>query len=89
MFDHSLKDNEYENAILSGLAVLGTCGEKNRWVPAIFYTPTLAAMITSIRAIVIRRAWRLRMDYIEQQVSNGVDHNVAEQDAPMIHQLVQ
>jgi len=29
MFDHDLKDNEYENAMLSRLAVLGTCGEKN------------------------------------------------------------
>jgi hypothetical protein len=40
MFDHDLKDNEYVNAVLSGLAVLGTRGEKNEWVPAIFYTPT-------------------------------------------------
>jgi hypothetical protein len=53
MFDYDLKDNEYENAILSRLAVLGTYGEKNRWVPAIFYTPILAMMITSIRAIII------------------------------------
>jgi hypothetical protein len=29
------------------------------------------------------------MDYIEQQVSNRVDHNVAEEDAPVIHRLVQ
>jgi hypothetical protein len=29
MFDHELKDNEYENVVLSGLAVLGTRGEKN------------------------------------------------------------
>ncbi|XP_022163480.1 uncharacterized protein LOC111028984 [Myzus persicae] len=89
MFDHDLKDNEFENAMLSGLAVLGTCGEKNGWVPAIFYTPTLAAMITSMRAIIVRRAWRKRMDYIEQQVNNGMDHDTAEQDAPVIHQLVQ
>jgi hypothetical protein len=89
MFDHDLKDNEYENAMLSGLAVLGTCGEKNGWVPAMFYTPTLAAIITSMRAIIIRRVWRIRMDHIEQQVSNGVDRDVAEQDAPVIHQLVQ
>jgi hypothetical protein len=41
--------------MLSGLAVLGTYGEKNGWMPAIFYTPTLAAVITSMRAIVIRR----------------------------------
>lgn len=39
MFDHDLKDNEYENAVLSGLAVLGTCGGKNGWVPAIFTRP--------------------------------------------------
>ena len=55
MFDYDLKDNEYENAMLSGLAVLGICGEKNGWVLAIFYTPTLAAIITSMRAIIVRR----------------------------------
>ena len=60
MFNHELKDKTYDSAIMSGLAVLGTCGEKNGWVPAIFYTPTLAAMITSMRAIIIRRAWRER-----------------------------
>jgi superfamily II DNA helicase RecQ len=89
VFDHDLKDDEYENAMLSGLAVLGACGMKNGWVPAIFYTPTLAATITSMRAIVIRRAWRARVEYIEQQVSNGVDRDVAEEDAPVIHQLAQ
>jgi hypothetical protein len=57
-------------------------------VPAIFYTPTLAAMITSMRAIIVRRAWRKRMDYVEQQVNNSVDQDVAEQEAPVIHQLV-
>jgi len=29
MFDHDLRDKEYENAILSGLAVLGIYREKN------------------------------------------------------------
>jgi hypothetical protein len=58
-------------------------------VPAIFYTPTLAAIITSMRTTIVRRAWRTRIDYVEQQISNGVDRNVAEQDAPVIHRLVQ
>ena len=58
IFDHDLKDDKYKNTMLSRLAVLGACGMKDRWVPAIFYTPTLAATITSIRAIVICRAWR-------------------------------
>jgi hypothetical protein len=30
IFDHNLKDNEYKNAMLSRLAVLGTYREKNR-----------------------------------------------------------
>ena len=29
------------------------------------------------------------MDYIKQQVNNSVDYNTAEQDVPVIHQLVQ
>ena len=29
------------------------------------------------------------MDYVEQKVSNGVDRDVAERDAPVSHQLVQ
>ena len=58
MFDHELGDSEYESAILSGLAVLGADSENGGWMPAINYTPTLAAIITTMRAIVIRRAWR-------------------------------
>ena len=46
-------------------------------------------MITSMRAIIVRRAWRKRIDYVEQQVNDGVDQDVAEQEAPVIHQLVQ
>jgi hypothetical protein len=29
MFDHNLRDKEYKNAMLSGLAVLGICRKKN------------------------------------------------------------
>lgn len=54
-----------------------------------FYTPTLAAIITSMQAIIIRRAWRIRMDHIEQQTSKGVDRDIAEQDPPVIHRLAQ
>jgi hypothetical protein len=30
MFDYDLRDKEYENTMLSSLAVLGICREKNR-----------------------------------------------------------
>jgi hypothetical protein len=49
----------------------------------------LAAIITSIRAIAVRRAWRARTDYIEQQMVSSVDRDTAEQDALVVHQLVQ
>ncbi|KAK6433365.1 hypothetical protein LTR95_010457 [Oleoguttula sp. CCFEE 5521] len=89
MFQHPLGDNEYESGLLSGLAVLGACGEKNGWVPAIYYTPTLAAVITTMRAIVVRRAWRMREDHIAMQVQAGIEEAVARQGAPVIHELVQ
>ena len=57
MFDHPLKDNDYENAVLSGLVVLGADSEHGRWIPAINYTPILAAIITTIRAVVVVRVW--------------------------------
>ncbi|KAF1826848.1 uncharacterized protein K489DRAFT_368018, partial [Dissoconium aciculare CBS 342.82] len=75
MFDHELKDNEYVNGMLSGLAVLGTCGERNGWVPAISYTTTLAA--------------RIQQDHVQQQIQQGRSHDDATDAAPAIHQLVQ
>jgi superfamily II DNA helicase RecQ len=89
MFDHELKDNEYVNGMLSGLAVLGTCGERNGWVPAISYTTTLAAVITTMRAIIVRRAWRIQQDHVQQQIQQGRSHDDATDAAPAIHQLVQ
>ena len=82
MFDHRLGDQEYENAVLSGLAVLGADGENGGWMPAINYTPILAAVITTMRAIVVRRAWRVRQRQIQLNIRNGIpkeyaDHGVA------------
>ena len=56
MFDYSLKDNDYENAVLSRLAVLGVDSEHGGWMPAINYIPTLVAIIITMRTIVVARA---------------------------------
>ncbi|KAK6427947.1 hypothetical protein LTR95_015913 [Oleoguttula sp. CCFEE 5521] len=55
IFQHPLGDNEYESGLLSGLAVLGAGGVKNGWVPAIHYTPTLAAVQAGIQEAVARQ----------------------------------
>ena len=56
MFDHRLGDRKYESGVLSGLAVLGAAGKDGGWMPAINHTPILAAVITTMRAMVIYRA---------------------------------
>jgi hypothetical protein len=56
MFNYRLGNREFQSGIISGLAVLGADTEYSGWAPAINYTPTLAAIITTIRAIVIRKA---------------------------------
>jgi hypothetical protein len=42
-----------------------------------------------MRAIIIRRAWHIQEDHIEQQMESSMDRNTAEEDVPVIHQLVQ
>lgn len=81
MFDHPLGDREYESAVLSGLAVLGGDGENGGWMPAINYTPILAAVITTMRAIVIRKGWRKRQDHIQRQIQDGMPEKQAQREA--------
>nr|POE87058.1 atp-dependent dna helicase tlh1 [Quercus suber] len=88
MFDHQLGDQEYESAILSGLAVLGADGIDGSWVPAINYTPKLAAVITTMRAIVIRKAWRTRQDEIQRKVRNGIPESRAREGAQRVLDMV-
>lgn len=84
MFDHELGDNEYESAILSGLAVLGADTAHDGWSSAINYTPTLAAIITTVRAIVIRRAWRQRHIYMDIHTKAGMPEDRAREEAPTV-----
>lgn len=84
MFDHKLGDREFDSAILSGLAVLGADGDNGGWMPAINYTPTLAAIITTMRAMVIRRAWCQRRQHISEQSAAGVPEDEAREEAPSV-----
>ena len=88
MFDRPLKDNDYENAVLSGLAVLGADSEHGGWMPAVNYTPTLAAIITTMRAVVVVRAWDKRCREISNMISDGASEDIARQCAPSVFELV-
>lgn len=58
LLDHSLLSNEHESAFLSGVAVLGLKDEQHGggWCPAHEFSPTLSALITTSKALVIHHA---------------------------------
>lgn len=66
LLDHAIGDNEFQNALYSGLAVLGidvAHGWRSAWV----YTPRLSAIVTVARMLVLYRAEQERDGEIEQR----------------------
>jgi hypothetical protein len=53
MFDHKMKDHEYDSAIVSGLAVIGIRHTGEGYAAAIDYTPKLSAIVTVLRGLVV------------------------------------
>lgn len=60
IFDHEIKDTEFECGIISGLAILGSESMSTEWAQAIHFTPKLSAIITILRALIIYRAFSKR-----------------------------
>lgn len=53
MFDHELKDREFESSIISAATVLGLEVERREWRSALSYMPMLSAIITMLQALVV------------------------------------
>ncbi|CAE7189407.1 hypothetical protein PTNB85_04611 [Pyrenophora teres f. teres] len=58
LLDHTLLDDEHQSALLSGVAVLGLKPDHHGsgWVPAHEFSPTLSALITTSKALVVHYA---------------------------------
>jgi hypothetical protein len=84
MFDHELKDRESESGIISAAAVLGLEVERGGWRSALSYTPTLSAIITTLRALVIYQAHSDRRRSIEADTSRGSTEAEARRRAPAV-----
>jgi superfamily II DNA helicase RecQ len=72
MFDHELKDSEFDSGIMSGLAVLGIDTQTGTWKSALSYTPILSAIVAVMRALVVYRAWKIRQKSIQEGVTGGM-----------------
>lgn len=81
MFDHELRDDEFESGIVSGLAVLGIDTQSGSWKSALNYTPILSAVVSVMRALVVHRAWRMRQDSIAVGMAEGLSEPEAKQQA--------
>ena len=77
MFDHELKDSEFQSGIMSGLAVLGIDTQNGRWKSALSYTPILSAIVAIMRALVVYRAWQMRQHSIRDMMSQGLSEEEA------------
>jgi hypothetical protein len=84
MFNHELKDREFESGIISAAAVLGLEVERGGWRSALSYTPILSAIITTLRALVIYQAHSDRRQSIEAKTSRGLTEAEARQSAPAV-----
>jgi hypothetical protein len=69
IFNHKLKDREFESGVISAAAVLGLEVERGGWRSALSYTPILSAIITTLRALVVYQAYSNRRRSIEADTS--------------------
>ncbi|KAI0994151.1 hypothetical protein K3495_g14031, partial [Podosphaera aphanis] len=81
MLDHSLKDNEYESGLLSGLAGLGLDTINGGWLSPMNYTPILSALITVSKALVIYKAYQERNEDIRNWKRRGLGELDAKDEA--------
>lgn len=63
LFNQPLQDDEYNNVVISGLAVLGM-REDDGWLDAEDYTPKYSAVIKLARLMVVQEAYERRREAI-------------------------
>ncbi len=78
--DHQLKQSDYDNVIISGLAVLGV-RDDGGWVSALDYTPIYSAVIKTARMMVVYQSYWEREDEIAELVTQGFEDDEARERA--------
>ncbi|KAF2835754.1 hypothetical protein M501DRAFT_915202, partial [Patellaria atrata CBS 101060] len=88
LLDHQLKDSEYQSALISATAAFGVDADQG-WKGVLAYTPTLSAIITVARMLVLYQARQTRIRSIEEMIGrDGIDGEKAQDLAPSHFELV-
>lgn len=92
--DHSLKQDHYDNVVISGLAVMGI-REDGGWEDVINYTPVYSAVIKVARMLVVYQAYLEREDEVaalmaatNEQGQPKMDEEEARDEAQSTFRLV-
>ncbi|KAJ1670459.1 hypothetical protein EV182_008199, partial [Spiromyces aspiralis] len=64
LLDHDISDNEFQNVLYSGLAILGIRAEYG-WRSALLYTPVLSAIVMVARTLVLYKAKQAHDDEVQ------------------------
>lgn len=69
LLDHDIKDDEYSNAIISAMAVMGIEGEEGGWCGPMNYTPKMSAIIKVARMMAVYSAHQARKEDIRRVIA--------------------
>lgn len=89
LVDHQLGDNEHISGLISGAAVLGWNSVSQVWKTPINYPPTLSAIITVYRMLVVHHAHQKRERDIQRRQEEGMSEVDAHEHASSHFALVQ
>jgi hypothetical protein len=80
LLNHPLQDNEYQNAIISGLAIMGI-RDDDGWIDAEDYTPKYSAIIKLARLMVVQEGYEQRQEAIKRLQERGLSADDASEEA--------
>ena len=88
LLDHNLKDDEYKSVLVSAAAVFGVSNDCG-WKSALSYTPTISAIVTVARMLVLYKASKARKERVaEIMEKEGFSKEDADEQAPSHFDLV-
>jgi hypothetical protein len=80
LLNHPLQDNEYQNVIISALALMGM-RDDDGWLDAEDYTPKYSAIIKLARLMVVQEGYKRRQEAIRQLQERGSTADEAKEEA--------
>jgi hypothetical protein len=87
LLNHPLQDNEYQNVIISGLAIMGI-RDDDGWLDAEDYTPKYSAIIKLARLMVVQEGYERRQEAIQRLQERGSTIEDAKEEARSYYHFI-